>query len=103
MAISVLKRIFNCRLLLLCFNCAGAKEITDLTGNRRVTIPDTVERIAVVPIPWMSMIYVVDGSDAKLPGCIRQQKRLYRNSILKHWRPELRRGEQHFCEQRFHD
>lgn len=90
MAISVLKRIFSAGVLLLCFNCAGAKEITDLTGNR-VTIPDTVERIAVVPIPWMSMIYVVDGSDARIAGMHPSAKEAYRNSILKHWRPVLRR------------
>lgn len=30
MAISALKRIFSAGVLLLFFNCAGAKEITDL-------------------------------------------------------------------------
>lgn len=74
MAISALKRIFSAGVLLLFFNCAGQRN--HRSHRKRVTIPDTVERIAVVPIPWMSMIYVVDGSDARIAGCIRQQKRL---------------------------
>ncbi|EOZ4595675.1 ABC transporter substrate-binding protein [Morganella morganii] len=100
MAISALKRIFSAGVLLLFFNCAGAKEITDLAGNR-VTIPDKVERIAVVPIPWMSMIYVVDGSDAKIAGMHPSAKEAYRNSILKTLAPGIEKVNSTFVNKDF--
>lgn len=41
------------------------KIVTDLKG-REVSVPQDVKRIAVVPIPWASVVYAIDGSSERL-------------------------------------
>ena len=41
------------------------KIVTDLKG-REVKVPQNVQRIAVTPIPWASVIYAIDGSSERL-------------------------------------
>lgn len=86
--IAVIKNSIIVFILLLVFSTAGARELTDLAGNN-VVIPDDVQRIAVVPIPWMSMVYTVDGSDNKIIGMHPSAKEAFHNSILKTLAPRI--------------
>lgn len=43
----------------------ATKIVTDLKG-REVSVPQDVKRIAVVPIPWASVVYAIDGSSERL-------------------------------------
>lgn len=55
----------------------ATKIVTDLKG-REVSVPQDVKRIAVVPIPWASVIYAIDGSSERLaaihPGAMSAYK-----------------------------
>jgi iron complex transport system substrate-binding protein len=66
----------------------GKKIITDTTG-KKVELKQDVERIAVVPIPWASIIYAIDGSGERIVGMHPTAKTSYENSILKSMAPEL--------------
>lgn len=46
-------------------NKQATKIVTDLKG-REVSVPQNVQHIAVVPIPWASVIYAIDGSSERL-------------------------------------
>lgn len=43
----------------------ATKIVTDLKG-RQVTVPQNVQHLAVVPIPWASVVYAIDGSSERL-------------------------------------
>ncbi len=51
--------------------------ITDLKG-RQVSVPKNVQHLAVVPIPWASVVYALDGSSERLtavhPGAMTAYK-----------------------------
>lgn len=46
-------------------NKQATKIVTDLKG-REVSVPQDVKRLAVVPIPWASVVYAIDGSSERL-------------------------------------
>lgn len=46
-------------------NKQATKIVTDLKG-REVSVPQNVKHLAVVPIPWASVIYAIDGSSERL-------------------------------------
>lgn len=46
-------------------NKQATKIVTDLQG-REVSVPQNVKHLAVVPIPWASVIYAIDGSSERL-------------------------------------
>ena len=46
-------------------NKQATKIVTDLKG-REVSVPQDVKRLAVVPIPWASVIYAIDGGSERL-------------------------------------
>ena len=65
-------------LMLLCAVLAGCGQeqasapkeervVTDTTG-REVHLPGEVKSIAVVPIPWASVAFAVDGSADRIAG-----------------------------------
>ena len=43
----------------------GTRTVTDAAGNV-VEVPEDLSKIAVVPIPWASVIYAIDGSSERL-------------------------------------
>lgn len=80
-------------LLLLCSVFAGCgsqqtsvpkeeRVVTDTTG-REVHLPGEVKSIAVVPIPWASVAFAVDGSADRIAGMHPSAKASYEKSMLK--------------------
>ncbi|MCB8816078.1 ABC transporter substrate-binding protein [Desulfosporosinus shakirovi] len=67
---------------------SGTKIVTDLLGNQ-VTIKANVEKIAVVPIPWATIVYAVDGSGEKIVGMHPSAMKAYEKNILKAMAPEM--------------
>ena len=66
----------------------ATKIVTDLKG-REVNVPQNVKRIAVVPIPWASVIYAIDGSSERLaaihPGAMSAYKSKFLETKDKHF------------------
>ncbi|WP_110943089.1 ABC transporter substrate-binding protein [Inediibacterium massiliense] len=62
--------------------------ITDTTG-KEVKLKKNVEKIAVVPIPWTSIVYAVDGSGDRIVGMHPTAKTSYEKCILKTMEPKL--------------
>lgn len=42
----------------------STRTITDIKGNQ-VTLPEKVSKIAITPIPWASIVYVLDGGSSE--------------------------------------
>lgn len=40
---------------------SGVRQVTDAAGNQ-VEVPENLEKIAVTPLPWSSVIYAIDGT-----------------------------------------
>jgi len=64
------------------------RTVTDMAG-RQVTIPSQVHRIAVVPIPWASVIFTIDGSGKNIVGMNPSAKQILNKSVLKTLAPEF--------------
>ena len=80
-------------LMLLCAVLAGCGQqqtsapkaervVTDTTG-REVHLPGEIKSIAVVPIPWASVAFAVDGSADRIAGMHPSAKASYEKSMLK--------------------
>lgn len=58
-------------------NDASAQVVTDISGTA-VTVPAEVKKLAVVPLPWASVVYALDGSSSRLaaihPGALSAYK-----------------------------
>ena len=90
---------FLAALMLFCIVLAGCGQeqaapvkervVTDPTG-REVKMPEEVKSIAVVPIPWASVVYAVDGSAARIAGMHPSAKAAYEISMLKNSRRRWR-------------
>lgn len=101
----LLKRTFTIVLILTLITLVGcstnqkSSEQKAAVNKEKVTIADTtgkevelkknVERIAVVPIPWTSIIYTVDGSGDRIVGMNPTAKTSYEKCILKTMAPKL--------------
>ncbi|WP_304272258.1 hypothetical protein [Phascolarctobacterium succinatutens] len=59
----------------------ATKIVTDLKG-REVSVPQDVKRIAVVPIPWASVIYAIDGSSERLAAIHGGAMSAYKGKFL---------------------
>ena len=59
----------------------ATKIVTDLKG-REVSVPQNVQRIAVVPIPWASVIYAIDGSSERLAAIHPAAMSAYKGKFL---------------------
>lgn len=79
---------------------SATKVVTDLVGNK-VEIKANVERIAVVPIPWATIVYAVDGSGKKLVGMHPSAMKAYQKNILKAMAPELANANSTFVDNNF--
>lgn len=66
----------------------NTRTITDMAG-REVQIPAHVEKIAIIPIPWASVVYAIDGSADRIAGMNPSAKKLLNSSILGEMAPEL--------------
>lgn len=91
-----------CFLILSISNSASAagRMVTDLTG-KTVDIPESVERIAVIPIPWATIIYAVDGQGGRIAGMHPSAMKAYEQSILKNMAPELGLANRSFVDNDF--
>ncbi|PIH02641.1 iron(III) dicitrate-binding protein [Fusobacterium vincentii] len=82
------------------FANVNAKTVTDLTG-KKVTIKDNPSRIAIVPIPWASLTYLVDGDSSKIIGMNPSSKEAYDISILKELAPNMKKVNTAFVDSDF--
>ena len=76
------------------------KVVTDLTGTD-VSMKKEINRIAIVPIPWASIVYAVDGSDKKIVGIHPSAKKSYEASIFKTLAPDLENVNSSFVDNNF--
>ena len=76
------------------------KVVTDLTGTD-VSMKKEINRIAIVPIPWTSIVYAVDGSDKKIVGIHPSAKKSYEASIFKTLAPDLENVNSLFVDNNF--
>ncbi|WP_157092468.1 ABC transporter substrate-binding protein [Selenomonas sp. oral taxon 126] len=74
--------------------------VTDTTG-RAVKLPAEVKSLAIVPIPWASVVYAVDGTGARVAGMHPSAKAAYANSMLKTLSPEMENASTDFVGQDF--
>ena len=97
-----MKKIFSSMFILFLFLFANvsAKTVTDLTG-KNVTIKDNPSRIAIVPIPWASLAYAVDGDASKIVGMHPSAKKSYEISILKDLAPNMKNVNSVFVDNNF--
>jgi len=97
-----MKKIFSSMFILFLFLFANvnAKTVTDLTG-KKVTIKDNPSRIAIVPIPWASLTYLVDGDSSKIIGMNPSSKEAYDISILKELAPNMKKVNTAFVDSDF--
>ena len=97
-----MKKIFSSMVILFLFLFANvsAKTVTDLTG-KKVTIKDNPSRIAIVPIPWASLAYAVDGDASKIVGMHPSAKKSYEISILKDLAPNMKNVNSVFVDNNF--
>lgn len=66
----------------------SSRTITDALGNE-VEIPVDVQRIAVTPIPWASVIYAIDGTPERLAAINPTAlKGVYKGKFLEKLSPE---------------
>lgn len=64
------------------------KIVLDTTGAS-VEMKQSIEKVAVVPIPWTSIAYAIDGTGERLVGIHPSAKESYSNCILKNLAPEI--------------
>jgi iron complex transport system substrate-binding protein len=76
------------------------RTIVDRTG-REVQIPVDVQRIAITPMPWTSVLYAVDGSGKKIVGMNPSAKKILNTSLLGKLAPELYDASSDFCTEDF--
>lgn len=62
-------------------NKQATKIVTDLQG-REVRVPQNVKHLAVVPIPWASVIYAIDGSSERLAAIHPAAMTAYKGKFL---------------------
>ena len=89
-----------CSLFLLGNIVTEGKVVTDLTG-KKIEMADKVEKVAVVPIPWASLSFAVDGSDTKIIGMHPSAKKAYEISILKDIAPNMKKANSTFVDNNF--
>ena len=98
-------------LMLLCAVLAGcgsqeaaapkAERVVTDTAGREVHLPGEVKSIAVVPIPWASVAFAVDGSADRIAGMHPSAKKSYEKSMLKVLAPGMANATTDFVGQDF--
>lgn len=74
--------------------------VTD-TAGREVRLPGEVRSLSIVPIPWASVVYAVDGSAERISGIHPSAKASYETSMLKKLAPEMANASTDFVGQDF--
>jgi iron complex transport system substrate-binding protein len=64
------------------------KVITDSMGNQ-VEIPEDINSLVILPMPWISVVYALNGNGDIITGMQQVAKDSYETSILKELAPEL--------------
>lgn len=62
--------------------------VEDFLG-RSVELPEEIKSMAIVPAPWASVVYALNGSGEIIKGVQKGAKTFYENSILKEFAPEM--------------
>ena len=78
----------------------AGRVVTDTTG-REVHLPSEIKSLAIVPIPWASVVYAVDGMGTRIAGMHPSAKAAYEISMLKSMAPELADASTDFVGQDF--
>ena len=78
----------------------AGRVVTDTTG-REVHLPSEIKSLAIVPIPWASVVYAVDGTGQRIAGMHPSAKASYEKSMLKTLAPELAGASTDFVGQDF--
>ena len=65
------------------------RTITDMAGGK-VEVPMQIHKIAVVPIPWASVIYAIDGTGERIAGMHPSARKAMEGSVLDILAPELK-------------
>lgn len=76
------------------------KRITDTVGNV-VILPEKIERIAIVPIPWSSIVYTLEGNGKRIVGMHPSAKKSYDKEIFHKLAPELKNVNTSFVDSDF--
>ena len=67
---------------------ADTKVITDSMGNE-VEVPTDIKSMVILPMPWISVVYALNGSGDIITGMQQVAKDSYETSMLKKLAPEL--------------
>lgn len=74
--------------------------ITDTAGNK-VVLPKKIEKIAIVPIPWSSIVYTLEGNGNRIAGIHPSAKKSYEKQIFHKLAPELKNVNTKFVDNDF--
>lgn len=69
-------------------DAVSTKVITDSMGNE-VEVPTEIKSMAILPMPWISVVYALNGSGDIITGMQQVAKNSYETSMLKKLAPEL--------------
>lgn len=67
----------------------AGRVVTDTTG-REVHLPSEIKSLAIVPIPWASVVYAVDGTGTRIAGMHPSAKAAMKYRCSNRWRRNWR-------------
>lgn len=82
------------------FTAEKGRTITDTAGNV-ITLPNKIEKIAIVPIPWASIVYTLDGNGKRIVGMHPSAKKSYDTEMFGKLAPELKNVNTSFVDNDF--
>ena len=88
MAAMTITTVFGGSAVLAADDAASTKVITDSMGNE-VEVPTEIKSMAILPMPWISVVYALNGSGDIITGMQQVAKNSYETSMLKKLAPEL--------------
>lgn len=88
MAAMTITTVFGRSAVLAADDAASTKMITDSMGNE-VEVPTEIKSMAILPMPWISVVYALNGSGDIITGMQQVAKNSYETSMLKKLAPEL--------------
>ena len=88
MAAMTITTVFGRSAVLAADDAASTKVITDSMGHE-VEVPTEIKSMAILPMPWISVVYALNGSGDIITGMQQVAKNSYETSMLKKLAPEL--------------
>lgn len=88
MAAMTITTVFGGSAVLASDDAVSTKVITDSMGNE-VEVPTEIKSMAILPMPWISVVYALNGSGDIITGMQQVAKNSYETSMLKKLAPEL--------------